>query len=190
MIKIFEEFQNKNSYTLYHSTNSDFFKKPEDRHDRYYNPLGTGIYFSSIKSYSKKFGKNTYVYLLPKNSDILFINKSNCGEHIQDIIHELLRGLELDWDEVVVVWNFDRDEYINRGDPPIGILNGFTRFIYMKFNGGYKEIEIQDLMEMVVNGFNDRYDAVWYQKDLYNGYKQDEIIIPFKKFKSEYFQEK
>jgi hypothetical protein len=171
MIRLFEEFENKNSYILYHSTNSDFFKEPEENRDgRYYNPLGTGIYCSSIKSYSKRFGKNTYVYLLPKNSKILFINKNN-------------------WEEIVQTWINLKIIYQSSGDPPIGILNNFTYFLYREFNNGYKESEVQDLMEEVSDEFNSEYDAIWYSKDLYNG-KEDEIVIPFNKFRPEYFHEK
>jgi hypothetical protein len=191
MITLFEEFENKkDSYTLYHSTNSEFFKEPEsDRDERHYNPLGQGLYFSSIKSYSKKFGKNTFVYSLPKNSNILFINKSNYKLHLTNIIKDLLLGLDLVWNDVIGLWNLVSDCYINKGDPPIGYLNGFTRFLYREVVNGYKEIELQDLMEVVVDDINSQYDAIWYEKDLYRG-KEDEIIIPFNKFKSEFFQNK
>ena len=64
----------KDYHILYHSTDSDFFNTIDHdnakKGERYFNPLGNGLYFSTNEKFTKKFGKNTFYYLLPKKSKI------------------------------------------------------------------------------------------------------------------------
>ena len=184
-----EEFNLKNYNILYHSTDSDFFNTINydnaKKGERFFNPLGNGMYFSTNKNFTRKFGKNTYYYLLPKNAKVKKITfKSWTESNYQNILKLVLKRYKIDY------WNdLDSGQKVQlmrlANDAPISSLNELQYVLTHDYNLP----NVQETIEDIVDKINAKYDAVWYKDtDYYE--EADEILIPKLSFKKElFFQE-
>ena len=178
-----------NYYILYHSTDSDFFNVIQydnaKKGDRYFNPLGNGLYFSTNKQFSKTFGKNTYYYLLPKTSKIKKITyKSWTESSYQNILKLVLKKYNIDyWKDTTHTQKVELMRLAN--NTPISSLNELQELLSSP-DLGYNLPNVQETIESVVDKINAKYDAVWY-KDTDYYQKADEILIPTLSFKKELF---
>jgi len=179
-------------YILYHSTDSDFFNTIQydnaKKGERYFNPLGNGLYFSTNKEFSKTFGKNIYYYLLPKNAKIKKITfKSWTESNFQAILKAVLKRYNIDyWEDVNTQQKLEL--YKLSRDTPISSLNELEELLSSS-DLGYNLPNVQKTIESVVDKINSKYDAIWYKEtDYYD--KADEILIPTLSFKKELFVKK
>lgn len=176
-------------HILYHSTDSDFFNVIQydnaKKGDRYFNPLGNGLYFSTNEQFSKTFGKNTYYYLLPKTSKIKKITyKSWTESSYQNILKLVLKKYNIDyWKDTTHIQKVELMRLAN--DAPISSLNELQE-VLSSSDLGYNLPNVKETIESVVDRINGKYDAVWYKyTDYYQ--KADEILIPTLSFKKELF---
>jgi len=182
----------KKYYVLYHSTDSDFFNSIQydnaKKGERYFNPLGNGLYFSTNEQFSKTFGKNTYYYLLPKNAKIKKVTHKTWVQGLyQKILIIVLKKYGIDyWKDLTV---FQKVELMNiSNDAPISSLNELQE-VLSSSDLGYNLYNVQQTIEDVVDNINSNYDAIWYKNtDYYQ--KSDEILIPIKSFQKELFFKK
>lgn len=186
-----EQKQQIDYHILYHSTDSDFFNVIDydnaKKGDRYFNPLGNGLYFSTNEQFSKTFGKNTYYYLLPKQSKIKKItNQSWTESDYQNILKLVLKKYKINY--LVDINLTQKVELIRLGnDTPISSLNELQEVLSAS-DLGYNLPNVQETIENVVDNINSKYDAIWYNNtDYYQ--KADEILIPTLSFKKELFLE-
>jgi hypothetical protein len=183
-----EQINTKDYYILYHSTDSDFFKTIEygnaKKGDRYFNPLGNGLYFSTNKAFSQTFGKNTYYYALPKNSKIKKITPKSWREsNYENILKLVLKEYGINYrDEKQISFSQFFDLLRLRNNAPIESLNSLEFILSRDF----KLNNVQENIEKVVDKINSKYDAIWY-KDTDYYQKADEILIPTLSFKKELF---
>ncbi len=191
-IKPIESFLNENIknlndyYILYHSTDSDFFEvlsyENATKGERFFNPLGNGLYCSSHQDFTKRFGKNTYYYLLPKKSKIKKITfKSWTESNYLNIVKSILRKYKIDyWNDIDI--NMKLEINTLGKNPPIVSLNELSYLLESDLN-----LEnVKDVMESVVDKINQKYDAIWY-KDSDHYTDADEIVIPTNSFNSQLF---
>ena len=185
-VKNFNQFVNEQSeseyYTLYHGTDSEFFNKLDFdkalKGERYNNPLGDGLYLTPYKEDAKKFfGKNVYVYHLPKSSNIKQVTKKNWENDFNEIVIETIKRLGFNYDELDQL----RKNHINsiyKWQPTQIVMLNRLSFLLAEI---YKidEYDVVDVIEDVMNDLNEPYDAIWYD--------YGEILIPTSKFNSEYF---
>jgi hypothetical protein len=173
-------------HILYHSTDSDFFDvlnyEKASKGERYFNPLGNGLYCSSYKDFSKTFGKNTYYYLLPKNSKIKKITyKSWTTSNYMNIVKSVLRKYKIDWwDDINIMLKVKIDKLGN--NTPIMSLNELEYIL----TNDLDLIDVDKTMENVVDNINKKYDAVWYKDSEHYTYA-DEILIPTNSFNPNLF---
>ena len=181
-----EQKNTKDYYVLYHATDSDFFDTINydnaKKGDRYFNPLGNGLYFSTNENFIKKFGKNTYYYLLPKSAKIKKITYKTWTESVYNsILKKVLKKYNIDyWKDTTL----DQKVELNRlaNNPPITSLNELSYLL----SASYNLSNVQETIENVVDKINRPYDAIWYKETDY--YQQaDEILIPTSSFKKELF---
>jgi len=128
----------KDYYVLYHSTDSDFFDSVKydmaKKGDRFFNPLGNGLYFSTNKDFSKGFGKNTFYYLLPKSAKIKKVTfKSWTQSTFLSIVKKVLKKYNKDyWKDTDIS---DKVEINRLGtDAPISSLNEFSEWLKIKYD--------------------------------------------------------
>ena len=189
---LFNESKEKkiNGYhILYHSTDSDFFDTIEydnaKKGERFYNPLGNGLYFSTNINFSKKFGKNTYYYLLPKSAKIKKITDKYWKEQLyESILKKVLKKYKIDYYRDLTL--IQKVELMRLGnDTPISSLNELTE-VLSGSDLGYNLPNVQETIENIVDDINSKYDAIWYKTtDYYQ--EADEILIPKLSFKKELF---
>ena len=184
-----KENLSKDYYILYHSTDSDFFEtlntNMAKKGDRYFNPLGNGLYCSSNLEFSRTYGRNTYYYLLPKNSKIKKVTYKSWSESTyENILKLILKQYNIDYrNKKQVSFSQFYDLMRLRNDTPIESLNSLEEVLRIYF----KLDNIQDTMEKVVDKINSRYDAIWYKEtDFY--LDADEILIPANSFKKDLFK--
>jgi len=184
-----EQINTKEYYVLYHSTDSDFFNTIEydnaKKGDRYFNPLGNGLYFSTNEQFSKTFGKNTFYYLLPKTAKIKKITHKTWTEsNYQNILKLVLKNYNIDyWKDTTIQQKVELMRLANY--TPISSLNELQEVLYSP-DLGYNLLNVQETIENVVDKINSKYDAIWY-KDTDYYQKADEILIPTLSFKKELF---
>jgi len=176
---------------LYHSTDSDFFNTIDadnaKKGERFFNPLGNGLYFSTNPFFSKQFGKNTYKYLLPKTAKIKKItHKSWTESNYQAIVKSVLRQYKIDyWKDLNPGQMVELMRLGN--NTPITSLNELE-YVLSAPDLGYNLDNVQETIEKVVDKINSKYDAIWYKDtDYYTN--ADEILIPKSKFNPKMFFE-
>ncbi len=186
-----KEFLNEQKSTndyhiLYHSTDSDFFNAIQydkaKKGDRFFNPLGNGLYLSSNEQFTKKFGKNTYYYLLPKTAKIKKITyKSWTESNYQNILKLVLKKYNIDyWKDTTIQQKVELMRLGNNS--PIESLNSLEYVL----SAVWELDNVQETIETVVDKINEKYDAIWY-KDTDYYQKADEVLIPMRSFKKELF---
>jgi hypothetical protein len=179
----------KDYHILYHSTDSDFFNTIEydnaKKGDRFFNPLGNGLYFSTNEQFTKTFGKNTYYYLLPKSAKIKKITYKVWTETtFQSILIKVLRKYNIDyWKDIETS---EKVMFARLGnDAPISSLNELQEVLSAP-DLGYDLDNVQETIESVVDAMNSKYGAIWYKNTDY--YQQaDEILIPIQSFNKSLF---
>jgi hypothetical protein len=179
------ESGNKPYWVLYHHTDSDFFDTLNHslakKGERYFNPLGNGLYCSTNKEFGKGFGKNTFYYLLPKNSKIKIVTQNKWySTDFWSYLNKVLRKYKLNFRDLSLEDRVTIDRIAN--NEPITSLNEleFVLSVDLKLDN------VDVVMESVMDERNSTYDAIWYRTTNY--YKSaDEIVIPTKSFKKEYF---
>jgi hypothetical protein len=183
-----EEYK-KEHYTLYHATDSDYFEAPDvtkaKKGSRYFNPLGLGLYCSTNKEFVRKFGKNIFIYLLPKNSKIKFVTRSNWLREYGGILTKIFRKLHMSyWNDTTIEQKVELNKLGNNA--PITSLNELADYLDVILPLDTAGVNIYEIIEEINTQRNSNYDAVWYRTtDYYQ--KADEVIVPFNRFKSENF---
>lgn len=189
MIKSFNEFVNEESgsdyYTLYHGTDSDFFTDLDfdkaAKGDRYNNPLGDGIYLTPFKEDAKKFfGKNVYVYHLPKSSNIKKVTKENWENDFKEIVSETIKRLGFNYEDLDQLRKNQINSIYKFQPTQILMLNRLTFLLESLYK--IDKYDVADIIEEVMNERNEPYDAIWYD--------YGEVLIPTSKFNSSYFSNK
>jgi hypothetical protein len=182
-----ESINLKNYHILYHSTDSDFFNTIQydnaKKGERFFNPLGNGLYFSTNEKFSRTFGKNTYYYLLPKSTKVKKITDSNWGVVYHSILKRTLKKYGINYDDL----DIGEKVMFNRlgNDAPITSLNELQEVLSAP-DLGYNLDNVQETIEGVVDNMNAKYGAVWYKNTDY--YQQaDEILIPALSFNKSLF---
>jgi hypothetical protein len=184
-----EEINTKDYHILYHSTDSDFFNTIDydnaKKGDRYFNPLGNGLYFSTNKQFSKTFGKNTFYYLLPKSAKIKKITYKTWTEsNYHNILKLVLKKYNIDYlKDTTIQQKVELMRLAN--DAPISSLTQLE-VVLSSSDLGYNLSNVHETIENVVDKINSKYDAIWY-KDTDYYQKADEILIPTLSFKKEFF---
>jgi hypothetical protein len=179
------ERDSKPYWVLYHHTDSDFFDTLNHslakKGERFFNPLGNGLYCSTNKEFGKSFGKNTFYYLLPKNSKIKIVTQNKWYKNdFWGYLTKVLRKYKLNFYDLSI----DIKIIISRiaNNEPIESLNELE----VVLREDLKLDNIQEVMESVMDERNSAYDAIWYRTTNYYN-EADEIVIPTKSFKKEYF---
>lgn len=136
-------------------------------------------------NFSKTFGKNTYYYLLPKNSKIKKITFRSWREtNFLHIVKLVLKKYNIDyWNDTNHIQKVELNNLSN--DTPISSLNSLEFLLREEYNLN----NVQETIENVVDKINSKYDAIWY-KDTDYYQKADEILIPEKSFRKDLFFEK
>ena len=194
-IKTISEFiteSNKKDYhILYHSSDSAFFDildyDKAKKGERFFNPLGNGLYCTTNLEFSKTFGKNTYYYLLPKNAKIKKVTHKTWPTTFQQILKSVLKKYNIDyWNDITSY----QKVFFNRlsNDSPISSLNELQEVLSAD-DYDFNLSNVQDTIESVVDKMNMNYDAIWY-KDTDFYLEANEILIPISKFKKELFVNK
>lgn len=172
-------------YILYHSSDSDMFDTYDHtkaaKGDRYFNPLGNGLYCSTNKDFSKGFGKNVYYYLLPKTSKIKVITQNSwVTKDYPGILSKVLRKHKVKYSTLDLNMKVMLNQLGN--DAPITSLNELS-YVLMEDLG---LTGADDTIENVVDERNANYDAVWYRSTDYY-LEADEVVIPPSKFRKDLF---
>ena len=176
-------------HILYHSTDSDFFDTVRydkaKKGERYFNPLGNGLYCSTNKEFSRTFGKNTYYYLLPKSSKVKIITKSSwTSSNYQSILNKVLRNYGLKYWKDLSLGQKVELMRLSKHEPITSLYE--LHELLSAPDLGFGLSDVQETIEKVVDGFNSSYDAIWY-KDTNYYQKADEVVIPLKSFRKELF---
>ena len=185
----FDEWLKGQGEMVYHSTDSETFNVFDPvkatKGETFFNPLGDGLFLSSNKDFTRRFGKNTYEYILPKDAKTKIITDT---KFIQDeypaAVKGTLKKLGIKYDDL----DLGDKVMINRlveNNPPIQALNEVEFFIKEdvapKFGVNPKPNQVKDIMQGIMTGRNALYDAVIYRSTDYAIGKADEIIIPKRK---------
>jgi len=171
-----------NFYVLYHGTDSDFFTElnfdESSKGERFNNPLGDALYLTPYKEDAEEFfGKNVYVYYLPKNANIKHATKENWENDFNEIVSEVFIAMGKDYDKLDRM-SQNRIKMLYREPTQIKILNELTFLLSNLLKIDVHEVA--DIIESVMNKRNEQYDAIWYD--------YGEVLIPPSKFNSKLFK--
>jgi hypothetical protein len=186
-----EEFVKAQGKIVHHSTDSSNFDEFNPKlsskglENIYKNPLGDGLYVSSDRDFTKRFGKNTYEFVLPKDAKIKTIGATKFEQiEYPAIIKATLKKLGINYNDL----SLGDKVMLNRAVPntPIEALYDAEEYIIdiLKSKGGkYEPNMVADIIQKVTTDRNSKYDAVIYKQtnDLYG--TADEIVIPKESFK-------
>lgn len=177
------ERNNNDYHILYHGTDSDFFDKLDfdkaKKGERYNNPLGDGLYLTPYKKDALKFfGKNVYIYHLPKSSNIKYVTKENWENDYNEIVLETINKMGFNYDDLDKLRKNHIASIYKWQPTQIKMLNRLT-FLLSEIYKVDKH-QIADIIEDVMNKKNKEYDAVWYD--------YGEVLIPTSKFNPNYFK--
>lgn len=181
-LTLFEDFSSDDYFKLYHATDSEFFTQLDfNKSDkiRFHNPLGNGLYLSPDKeNIQKHFGKNLYVYYLPKSSNIKFVSKENFKNDYYNVLRKVLKKIGKKYEDLPEYQKRNIENNYKFQNAAIIMLNRLTRYLAEIF--GIDADKMADIIENIMNKENSKYDAIWYD--------YGEVLIPTEKFKSQYFK--
>ena len=182
----FDEWVKGQGKEIYHSTDSETFNVFDPaqamKGEAFFNPLGDGLFLSSNKNFTRRFGKNTYEYILPKDTKTKIITDIKFAQtEYPAAVKGTLKKLGIKYDDL----DLDDKVMINRlvgNNPPIQALNEVEFFIKEdiapKFGIKPKPNQVKDIMQGIMTERNAPYDAVIYRSTDYEIENADEIIIP------------
>jgi hypothetical protein len=178
------ENSNNDYHILYHGTDSEFFTKLDfdkaKKGERYNNPLGDGLYLTpNRKDALKFFGKNVYIYYLPKSSNIKKVTKENWEDDYNEIVLETIKKLGHSYDDLDRLSKNHIYSIYKWQSAQIKMLNRLT-FLLSEIYEVDKH-KVADVIEGIMNSRNRNYDAIWYD--------YGEVLIPTSKFNPNYFKE-
>lgn len=168
----------KRPLKVFHGTDSPMFNQysPElaDKGYQYFNPLGSGLYFTTEPRFAANFGSNVYESTLPIGTDIHKISNSKWFDReYPTIFNKTIRELDFPKNDISP-YELSRARNGFSGESPIDSLNSLHSWLSSwKYND---PDEIATVIEKIVNERYKKYDAVRYMESNYP-WSADEIVL-------------
>jgi hypothetical protein len=172
----------------YHATDSvpfDIFDPSKAvKGERYFNPLGDGMYVSTNKDFARRFGKNMMEGNVPKDLNILNLPPKRANAMTESIGRAAIKAAGKGYDSLPLMKKVEFNRLWNQGSP-IENLNALDDFMA---NGlGIKNS--QEIIQSISKKRFQKYDAVrWGSTDYYD--KADEIALISDKAKNAFLGKK
>lgn len=178
--KTAEEFVKAQGKEIYHASDSEPFDvfdvSKATKGERFFNPLGKGMYLSSNKDFVRRFGKNTFEYVLPKGAKVKTVTiDSWAKKDYPVIVRGALKNLGIKYDDLTL----NEKVELNRLVPntPIESLNNAEVIIRDVSERLGKGTNVQGAIEKASDARNSKYDAIIFKDtDYYTD--ADEILVP------------